>query len=35
MVTADEGNWFFLLISPVVNALEMTIDCFAVFGVGE
>lgn len=35
MVTADEGNWYFLQILPVVNALKTRVDSSTVFGVGE
>lgn len=35
MVTADEDNWYFLQVLPVVNALKMAVDSFAVFGVEE
>ena len=35
IVTADERNWYFLQILPVVNALKVTVGSFAVFGVGE
>lgn len=35
MVTVDEGNWYFLQILLVVNALKITVDSFAVFGDAE